>query len=134
MTATPPGLAWWGPKSSTRVYEPPDPPGYFDGHVWPMYLKHRQEMNTITWNIVYLDGTRSEEDLLSQVFEDIKQELEKQTGKYCSIKSDGGGKRILRTVHCIPVSVCTNTNKERLSSFILCLKIAEPAIQCLSGS
>lgn len=37
--------------SSTRVYEPPDPPGYFDGHVWPMYLKHRQEMNTITWEI-----------------------------------------------------------------------------------
>lgn len=37
--------------SSTRVYEPPDPPGYFDGHVWPMYLKHRQEINTITWEI-----------------------------------------------------------------------------------
>ncbi|XP_027262354.1 nicotinamide riboside kinase 1 isoform X2 [Cricetulus griseus] len=70
-------------RRSTRVYEPPDPPGYFDGHVWPMYLKHRQEMNTITWNIVYLDGTRSEEDLLSQVFEDIKQELEKQTGGCC---------------------------------------------------
>lgn len=22
----------------------PDPPGLFDGHVWPMYLKHRKEM------------------------------------------------------------------------------------------
>lgn len=29
---------------SSRVYTPPDPPGYFDGHVWPMYLKNRQEM------------------------------------------------------------------------------------------
>ncbi|XP_051050024.1 nicotinamide riboside kinase 1 [Phodopus roborovskii] len=67
-------------RRSTRVYEPPDPPGYFDGHVWPMYLKHRQEMSTITWEIVYLDGTRSEEDLLSQVYEDVKQELEKQIG------------------------------------------------------
>uniref|UniRef100_A0A8C2MRH9 Nicotinamide riboside kinase 1 n=1 Tax=Cricetulus griseus TaxID=10029 RepID=A0A8C2MRH9_CRIGR len=65
---------------STRVYEPPDPPGYFDGHMWPMYLKHRQQMNSSTWDIVYLDGTRSEEDLLSQVYEDVKQELEKQIG------------------------------------------------------
>lgn len=22
----------------------PDPPGLFDGHVWPMYLKYKQEM------------------------------------------------------------------------------------------
>lgn len=30
--------------SSTRNYTVPDPPGLFDGHVWPMYLKHRKEM------------------------------------------------------------------------------------------
>lgn len=30
--------------NSSRVYTPPDPPGYFDGHVWPMYLKNRREM------------------------------------------------------------------------------------------
>lgn len=29
---------------SLRAYTPPDPPGYFDGHVWPMYLKNRREM------------------------------------------------------------------------------------------
>lgn len=29
---------------SSRIYSPPDSPGYFDGHVWPMYLKHKQEM------------------------------------------------------------------------------------------
>lgn len=23
---------------------PPDPPGYFDGYVWPMYLKNRKVM------------------------------------------------------------------------------------------
>ncbi|KAF6126044.1 nicotinamide riboside kinase 1 [Phyllostomus discolor] len=63
---------------NTRVYQPPDPPGYFDGHVWPMYLKHRQEMEGITWEIVYLDGTKSEEDLFSQVYEDLRQELAKQ--------------------------------------------------------
>uniref|UniRef100_A0A8C5N143 Nicotinamide riboside kinase 1 n=1 Tax=Leptobrachium leishanense TaxID=445787 RepID=A0A8C5N143_9ANUR len=31
-------------RRSSRVYVPPDPPGYFDGHVWPMYLKHKDEM------------------------------------------------------------------------------------------
>nr|XP_044998221.1 nicotinamide riboside kinase 1 isoform X1 [Jaculus jaculus] len=76
-------------RRSTRVYEPPDIPGYFDGHVWPMYLKHRQEMAHVTWEIVYLDGTKPEEDLFSQVYEDIMQELAKQKGKCCPIKVDG---------------------------------------------
>ncbi|KAH0625947.1 hypothetical protein JD844_034336 [Phrynosoma platyrhinos] len=31
-------------RRSTRKYTVPDPPGLFDGHVWPMYLKHRKEM------------------------------------------------------------------------------------------
>lgn len=69
-------------RRSTRVYEPPDPPGYFDGHVWPMYLKHRQDMEYIPWEIVYLDGMKSEEDLFAQVYEDLTQELSKQ---HCSI-------------------------------------------------
>ncbi|XP_022429201.1 nicotinamide riboside kinase 1 [Delphinapterus leucas] len=65
-------------RRSTRIYEPPDTPGYFEGHVWPMYLKHRKEMENISWEIVYLDGTKSEEDLFSQVYEDLIQELAKQ--------------------------------------------------------
>ncbi|XP_023400508.1 nicotinamide riboside kinase 1 isoform X1 [Loxodonta africana] len=44
-------------RRSTRVYEPPDPPGYFDGHVWPMYLKHRREIEDITWEIVTIQGS-----------------------------------------------------------------------------
>ncbi|XP_013010511.1 nicotinamide riboside kinase 1 isoform X1 [Cavia porcellus] len=66
-------------RRSTRVYEPPDPPGYFDGHVWPMYLKHRQEMDSVTWEVVYLDGTKSEEDLFSEVYEDLTQKLANQS-------------------------------------------------------
>ncbi|XP_044515481.1 nicotinamide riboside kinase 1 isoform X1 [Gracilinanus agilis] len=61
-------------RRSTRVYEPPDPPGYFDSYVWPMYLKHKKEIEDITWNIVYLDGTKSEEDLFSQVYNDLIEE------------------------------------------------------------
>ncbi|XP_016078518.1 PREDICTED: nicotinamide riboside kinase 1 isoform X1 [Miniopterus natalensis] len=76
-------------RRSTRVYEPPDPPGYFDGHVWPMYLKHRREIEDIMWEIVYLDGTKSEEDLFSQVYEDLRQELAKQKCKCCPIEVDG---------------------------------------------
>lgn len=29
---------------SARNYVVPDPPGLFDGHVWPMYLKHKEIM------------------------------------------------------------------------------------------
>lgn len=37
---------WWYRLyfHSTRTYTVPDPPGLFDGHVWPMYLRHRKEM------------------------------------------------------------------------------------------
>ncbi|NXT32360.1 NRK2 kinase, partial [Pelecanoides urinatrix] len=31
-------------RRRTRNYSVPDPPGLFDGHVWPLYLKHGKEM------------------------------------------------------------------------------------------
>ncbi|XP_077200891.1 nicotinamide riboside kinase 1 isoform X2 [Paroedura picta] len=62
---------------STRVYNPPDPPGYFDGHVWPMYLKHKGEMEENETDIVYLDGTQLQDDLCSRIYSDIIEELEK---------------------------------------------------------
>uniref|UniRef100_A0A8D2KGL0 Nicotinamide riboside kinase 2 n=1 Tax=Urocitellus parryii TaxID=9999 RepID=A0A8D2KGL0_UROPR len=31
-------------RRSTRTYTVPDPPGLFDGHVWPMYQKYKREM------------------------------------------------------------------------------------------
>lgn len=64
-------------RRSTRVYQPADTPGYFDGHVWPMYLKYKNEMEESASNIVYLDGTKSQEELLSYVYNDIIQELKK---------------------------------------------------------
>uniref|UniRef100_A0A669QLK5 Nicotinamide riboside kinase 1 n=1 Tax=Phasianus colchicus TaxID=9054 RepID=A0A669QLK5_PHACC len=64
-------------RRSTRVYQPADTPGYFDGHVWPMYLKYKNEMEESATNIVYLDGTKSQEELLSCVYNDIIQELKK---------------------------------------------------------
>ncbi|NXA36693.1 NRK1 kinase, partial [Eudromia elegans] len=65
-------------RRSTRVYQPADTPGYFDGHVWPMYLKYKNELEENSSNVVYLDGTKPQEELLSQVYNDIVQELTKQ--------------------------------------------------------
>ncbi|NWW07697.1 NRK2 kinase, partial [Oreocharis arfaki] len=60
---------------STRNYTIPDPPGLFDGHAWPMYLKHRKEMEDSGVDVVYLDGLKSRDELYNQVFEDIHNKL-----------------------------------------------------------
>ncbi|KAF1389324.1 hypothetical protein PFLUV_G00072250 [Perca fluviatilis] len=64
-------------RRSLRVYTPPDPPGYFDGHVWPMYLKARQEMESMVSRIVFLDGLKPKEELLTAVCKDVCQEIER---------------------------------------------------------
>ncbi|KAM3867445.1 nicotinamide riboside kinase 1 [Diretmus argenteus] len=68
-------------RRCSRVYTPPDPPGYFDGHVWPMYLKNRQEMESTVPGIVLLDGLKSKEELLASVYKDVTQEIEMLRGK-----------------------------------------------------
>ncbi|XP_037538291.1 nicotinamide riboside kinase 2 isoform X1 [Nematolebias whitei] len=62
-------------RRSTRTYTVPDPPGLFDGHVWPMYLKHRREMENNCSRIEYLDGTTTTEDIYNYVFESIQNSL-----------------------------------------------------------
>ncbi|XP_032940771.1 nicotinamide riboside kinase 1 isoform X5 [Catharus ustulatus] len=65
-------------RRSTRVYQPADTPAYFDGHVWPMYLKYKSELEeNASVQVDYLDGTKSQEELLSYVYRDIIQELNK---------------------------------------------------------
>ncbi|CAN9513073.1 unnamed protein product [Ophioblennius macclurei] len=62
-------------RRSLRVYTPPDPPGYFEGHVWPMYVKHRSEMESSVSGIVFLDGLQSKEELLTVVYKDVIEEI-----------------------------------------------------------
>ncbi|NXA43221.1 NRK2 kinase, partial [Eudromia elegans] len=62
-------------RRSTRSYAVPDPPGLFDGHVWPMYLKHRKEMEDDGVDVVYLDGLKSRDELYSEVLEDVQNKL-----------------------------------------------------------
>ncbi|XP_061623702.1 nicotinamide riboside kinase 1 isoform X2 [Phyllopteryx taeniolatus] len=68
-------------RRSLRVYKPPDPPGYFDGHVWPMYLKNRQKMENTVVGIVFLDGMKSKEELMAVVFQDVSQEINMLRGE-----------------------------------------------------
>ncbi|XP_065812069.1 muscle-specific beta 1 integrin binding protein isoform X2 [Labrus bergylta] len=62
-------------RRSTRQYTVPDPPGLFDGHVWPMYLKHRRAMEECGLNIECLDGLKHKEEIYNQVYEDIQNNL-----------------------------------------------------------
>ncbi|XP_048197943.1 nicotinamide riboside kinase 2 [Perognathus longimembris pacificus] len=62
-------------RRSTRKYTVPDPPGLFDGHVWPMYQKYKQEMEADGVEVVHLDGMKSQGELLLQVLEDIQNSL-----------------------------------------------------------
>ncbi|XP_054613318.1 nicotinamide riboside kinase 2-like isoform X1 [Dunckerocampus dactyliophorus] len=62
-------------RRSTRTYTVPDPPGLFDGHVWPMYLKHRKEMESHCDKIEYLDGMTSKDDIYVHVFQSIQNAL-----------------------------------------------------------
>ncbi|XP_006005358.1 nicotinamide riboside kinase 1 [Latimeria chalumnae] len=68
-------------RRSTRIYCPPDVAGYFDGHVWPMYLKNKKEMEESTHDLVYLDGTKSMDEVFSQMYDDLLKELEKFIGQ-----------------------------------------------------
>ncbi|XP_061116031.1 nicotinamide riboside kinase 1 isoform X2 [Conger conger] len=66
-----------------RVYTPPDPPGYFDGYVWPMFLKNQKEMEEIVTDLVYLDGMRVREDLFSAVYEEVTLEIQRRLDTNC---------------------------------------------------
>ncbi|XP_037545775.1 nicotinamide riboside kinase 1-like [Nematolebias whitei] len=67
-------------RRSSWVYNPPDPPGYFDGYIWPMYLKNHQELERIASEIAFLDGLRPKEELLAAVYEDVCQEIDRLQG------------------------------------------------------
>uniref|UniRef100_A0A674BB82 Muscle-specific beta 1 integrin binding protein 2 n=2 Tax=Salmo trutta TaxID=8032 RepID=A0A674BB82_SALTR len=64
-------------RRCSRNYKVPDPPGLFDGHVWPMYTKHKRIMETLGVDIVQLDGTKSKEQLYNTVYEDVLNNIQK---------------------------------------------------------
>ncbi|XP_077420759.1 muscle-specific beta 1 integrin binding protein 2 isoform X2 [Vanacampus margaritifer] len=58
-------------RRCSRNYTVPDPPGLFDGHVWPMYLKHKNIMERTGVDVLQLDGTKSKEQLFNFVYGNI---------------------------------------------------------------
>jgi len=58
-------------RRCSRNYAVPDPPGLFDGHVWPMYVKHKNIMEESEVDVLQLDGTKSKEQLYNFVYGDI---------------------------------------------------------------
>jgi len=65
-------------RRCSRNYTVPDPPGLFDGHVWPMYVKHKQIMEETEVDVVQLDGTKSKEQLYNFVYGDILNSIQDQ--------------------------------------------------------
>lgn len=57
-----------------RVYEPPEPEGYFDKIVWPYYLKFKAEISNLS-DIVFMDGMKSIEQLFGQLLTDVDKML-----------------------------------------------------------
>ncbi|KAM9816678.1 muscle-specific beta 1 integrin binding protein 2 [Neosynchiropus ocellatus] len=64
-------------RRCSRNYTVPDPPGLFDGHVWPMYLKHKNIMEESGVDVLQLDGTKSKEQLFNFVYGDILNKIQK---------------------------------------------------------
>lgn len=58
-------------RRSSRNYTVPDPPGLFDGHVWPMYVKHKKIMEDLNVGVEKLDGTHTREELFNRVYGDV---------------------------------------------------------------
>ncbi|KAG7468093.1 hypothetical protein MATL_G00139060 [Megalops atlanticus] len=65
-------------RRCSRNYAVPDPPGLFDGHVWPMYVKHKKIMEESGVDVVQLDGTKSKEQLYNAVYGEVQNIIQKQ--------------------------------------------------------
>ncbi|KPP79946.1 Nicotinamide riboside kinase 2-like [Scleropages formosus] len=65
-------------RRCSRNYLVPDPPGLFDGHVWPMYVRHKTMMEEAGFEVVQLDGTKSKEQLYNEVFGQIQNGIYRQ--------------------------------------------------------
>uniref|UniRef100_A0A8C4N6S2 Muscle-specific beta 1 integrin binding protein 2 n=1 Tax=Eptatretus burgeri TaxID=7764 RepID=A0A8C4N6S2_EPTBU len=62
-------------RRSKRSYKVPDTPGLFDGHVWPMYLKHYMIMEDLAVAVVKVNGMTSRDDLFNHVHGNILSNL-----------------------------------------------------------
>lgn len=57
-----------------RIYDPADPPGYFEEVVWPMTLRNKEDMRRLHFegDIIFLDGNGDRESIYLRVFHEMK--------------------------------------------------------------
>lgn len=71
-------------RRQERGYTPPDPPGYFEKCVWPMYVEHLDYVSNNVNDVTYLDGSVDHfSDVLRQVLSaaGISAEINENNGK-----------------------------------------------------
>lgn len=59
-------------RRQQRHYVPPDPPGYFDFVVWPMYLSNKRDVEAAVSDVRYLDGASDMAEIHRVVREDLE--------------------------------------------------------------
>ncbi|XP_028968261.1 nicotinamide riboside kinase 1 [Galendromus occidentalis] len=62
-------------RRKERVYDPPDPPGYFDAIVFPEYLKLKGFVDQNIANVEYIDGSADQSEVCDRVANSINQLL-----------------------------------------------------------
>ena len=65
-------------RRKVRIYEPPDPPNYFEKIVWPEYVKSRKEIledKPLAETITFINGAENKEEVFEKVFNDVKLRL-----------------------------------------------------------
>ncbi|CAL4133690.1 unnamed protein product [Meganyctiphanes norvegica] len=58
-------------RRQTRNYDPPDPPGYFEVCVWPMYQKYLANVKENIENVKFLDGIVLPGEIFQKVYNDV---------------------------------------------------------------
>ncbi|CAG2057873.1 unnamed protein product [Timema podura] len=59
-------------RRTSRVYNPPDVPGYFEKCVWPEYVAHRDKVLGAVADVKVLDGSEDMETMIEHVLKDVK--------------------------------------------------------------
>lgn len=58
-------------RRQARNYDPPDPPGYYDVCVWPMYQKYLANVRNNIESVTFLDGSLLPEAIFQKVYTDV---------------------------------------------------------------
>ncbi|XP_040358341.1 nicotinamide riboside kinase 1 [Ixodes scapularis] len=66
-------------RRQQRHYVPPDPPGYFDLVVWPMYLSNKRDVEATVADVRYLDGAADMAEIHRLVRDDLEALLKSES-------------------------------------------------------